>query len=103
MKIVCHIEKKSNKVIGFNQLLDIFGTVPYIITNKQCVRDFMKMIIFCQEKTYDGHRYFNTSLKCVNLKPDDKLKFESLREKIYERIKEFKQQSVLDITDFDEL
>ena len=103
MKVIGHLDNNKTVSIGFNQLLDIFHRIPYIATSKQCIHDFMKMTIICQEKTYEGHRYFHTTVKGLPITSEQRLVIERLRENIYARIKEYKKESVLDITDFEEL
>ena len=82
---------KTPVAVGFNQLIELFGKVPYIMTNKNPVKGiYMTMRISLVEKEYEGHKYYDTYLHGVR---DEKLKpkLDSLKDKVYARIREFRE------------
>ena len=102
MKVI-YTNNEGQFTIGFNELLEIFDRIPYISTNKSCTRQFTILSISCDEtKEYEGHSYYPTRMRLIKL-PDVIKACERLRDKIDERIREFKQETTLDLSDFDEL
>ena len=102
MKVIV-ITPDDTLTIGFNRLLEIFGKVPYLVTSKSCVRRFTVLSIVCDEvKEYHGHSYYATAIRLVNSSEVIEA-CKRLRDKVDERIREFRQEISLDLSDFVEL
>ena len=104
MKVICFMLDHTQKVVGFNELVKIFGKIPYISTNKACTRQFTVLPISCDTlKEYEGHPYYPTGRLRLIQSPHVLHACELLRDKVDERIREVKQESTLDLSDFAEL
>ena len=104
MKVICYMADRTQKSVGFNELFDIFGKIPYISTNKACTRQFTVLPISCDAlKEYEGHPYYPTGRLRLIDSPHVLKACELLREKVDERIRQVKQESTLDLSDFAEL
>ena len=104
LKVICHHED-STTPLGFNKLLDIFGKVPYIHTNKQLAGDFMRMDIYTdKKKVYNEHEYYDSSIHVLNLNEEQKETFTKLHERVQERAHEWSSVTYsLTLEDFAEL
>ena len=102
MRVVCYVNKSEKIDIGFNQLLDIFGYVPYINTNnKQCQKEFMCIDINTnKKKQFNEHVCYDSYLHVLELNEKQREVFIQLRDKVHERIHQFKSVDSLDLSEF---
>ena len=101
MRVICHVNKTEKIDIGFNQLLDIFGYIPYISTNKPLQKEFMCIEInTSKKKQFNEHVCYDSYLHVLELNEKQRCVFTELRDKVHERIHQFKSVDNLDLTDF---
>ena len=90
LKVHCYASTTEPIVVGFNQLLELFNKVPYINTNKRLHNGFMILRIDLHEQEYNGSKYYKTNIRYIHQDEQIQPKLESLRDKVVDRIKEFK-------------
>ena len=101
MRVICQVNKTERIDVGFNQLLDIFGYIPYISTNKPLQKEFMCIEInTSKKKQFNEHVCYDSYLHVLELNEKQREVFIQLRDKVHERIHQFKSVDSLDLSEF---
>ena len=90
LKVHCYASTSEPIIVGFNQLLELFNKVPYLNVNKRLHNGFMILRIDLHEQEYNGSKYYKTTIRFIHQDEHIHPKLESLRDKVTERVKEFR-------------